>query len=144
MGCCRKWSFQTYIQCTNILWIKIWCLQMNSCGNLIKIFIWLLIKYVILIKDNLIKKHWKGSENWCFENKETIQPFFYLESTSASRFWFITATRRSYNLFENWLQTIVPKSRLQIWVGIECHMLVHFSGLEMILYLTKERIYSYM
>jgi hypothetical protein len=29
-------------------------------------------------------------------------------------------------------------------VGIECHMLVHFSGLEMILYLTKERIYSYI
>ena len=44
----------------------------------IKIFIWFLIKGVILTKDNLKKRKWKGDDRCCFcDNKETIQHLFF-------------------------------------------------------------------
>ena len=44
----------------------------------IKIFNWLVLKGVILTKDNLLKKRWKGDDQCCFcNNKETIQHLFF-------------------------------------------------------------------
>ena len=44
----------------------------------IKVFIWFFMKEVILTKDNLIKRNWKGVETCCFcNNKETIQHLFF-------------------------------------------------------------------
>jgi hypothetical protein len=44
----------------------------------IKIFLWLLNKRVILTKDNLARKNWKGSQRCCFcNNNETIQHLFF-------------------------------------------------------------------
>ena len=43
----------------------------------IKIFLWYLQKEVILTKDNLIKRNWKGSQKRCFYNcNKTIKYFF--------------------------------------------------------------------
>ncbi len=43
-----------------------------------KIFLWYLKKGVILTKDNLAKRNWKGSTKCCFCNhNETIQHLFF-------------------------------------------------------------------
>jgi hypothetical protein len=43
----------------------------------IKIFIWYVKKGVILTKDNLVRRNWKGSKTCCFYSKPgTIQHFF--------------------------------------------------------------------
>lgn len=43
-----------------------------------KIFLWYLKKGVILTKDNLTKRNWKGSTKCCFCNhNETIQHLFF-------------------------------------------------------------------
>lgn len=48
----------------------------------IKVFVWFLIKCVILNKDNLVKQNWIGSQCCCFcNNNETIQNLFF-ESVS--------------------------------------------------------------
>ena len=44
----------------------------------IKIFLWYLQKGVILTKDNLLKRRWKGGSKCCFCSKdETIQHLFF-------------------------------------------------------------------
>jgi hypothetical protein len=44
----------------------------------IKIFVWFLIKGVVLTKDNLLKRNWKGDEKCCFcNNKETFEHLFF-------------------------------------------------------------------
>ncbi|WVZ51651.1 hypothetical protein U9M48_002773 [Paspalum notatum var. saurae] len=44
----------------------------------IKIFNWLVHKEVILTKDNLLKRRWKGDDRCCFcDNKETVQHLFF-------------------------------------------------------------------
>ena len=43
----------------------------------IKIFLWYLQKGVLLTRDNLIKRKWKGESKCCFcNNNETIQHLF--------------------------------------------------------------------
>jgi hypothetical protein len=44
----------------------------------VKIFLWYLRRGVILTKDNLAKRNWKGSKTCCFYHKdETIQHLFF-------------------------------------------------------------------
>jgi hypothetical protein len=44
----------------------------------IKIFLWYLKKGVLLTRDNLIKRKWKGESKCCFcNNNETIQHVFF-------------------------------------------------------------------
>jgi hypothetical protein len=44
----------------------------------IKIFVWFVLKGVILTKDNLLKRNWRGDEKCCFfNNKETIHHLFF-------------------------------------------------------------------
>ncbi|WVZ54468.1 hypothetical protein U9M48_005255, partial [Paspalum notatum var. saurae] len=53
---------------------KLWKLKL---ALKIKIFIWFLMKCVILTKDNLKKRNWNGDNGCCFCNKETIQHLFF-------------------------------------------------------------------
>lgn len=44
----------------------------------IKVFLWYLKKGVLLTRDNLIKRKWKGESKCCFcNNNETIQHLFF-------------------------------------------------------------------
>ena len=44
----------------------------------LKIFMWFVKRGVILTKDNLVKRNWKGSKTCCFCSKlETIQHLFF-------------------------------------------------------------------
>ncbi|WVZ54481.1 hypothetical protein U9M48_005268, partial [Paspalum notatum var. saurae] len=54
---------------------KLWKLKL---ALKIKIFVWFLMKGVILTKDNLKKRNWYGDDGCCFCNKkETIQHLFF-------------------------------------------------------------------
>ncbi|WVZ64633.1 hypothetical protein U9M48_014127 [Paspalum notatum var. saurae] len=54
---------------------KLWKLKLPLK---IKIFVWFLMKGVILTKDNLKKRNWNGDDGCCFCNeKETIQHLFF-------------------------------------------------------------------
>ena len=44
----------------------------------IKVFIWFLLKGVILTKDDLLRRRWKGDDRCCFcDNKKTIQHILF-------------------------------------------------------------------
>jgi hypothetical protein len=76
----------------------------------IKIFLWFLQKGVVLTKDNLAKKNWKGSQQCvCCNFNETIQHLF-LDCPSAKMIWRIifyatnlTQPRSISHMFGTWL-----------------------------------------
>lgn len=80
---------------------------------------------VILTKDNLAKRRWKGSLLCRFCNsKESIQHLF-LDCVFARYIWttvfFTFGIRQPWNtthLFGNWLYDVEPKLKRQMWVGI--------------------------
>ena len=91
----------------------------------IKIFLWYLKKGVILTKDNLAKRRWKGSVKCCFyEAKESIQHIFF--DCILVRFMWNTVfislgiqpPRNIANLLGNWLKGVQPRLRAQILVGV--------------------------
>jgi hypothetical protein len=44
----------------------------------IKVFVWFVLKGVILTKDNMLKRNWRGDDKCCFcNNKETIHRLFF-------------------------------------------------------------------
>ena len=77
----------------------------------VKIFIWLLHRGVILTKDNLAKRNWKGSKQCCFcIDDETIAHLFF-GCDMARLFWRIifitfglTKSNNIVHLFGSWLQ----------------------------------------
>ena len=53
----------------------------------IKIFLWYLKKGVILTKDNLLKRKWKGSSSCCFCTKEESIQHLFFECHVAKTVW---------------------------------------------------------
>jgi predicted secreted Zn-dependent protease len=90
-----------------------------------KIFLWFLWKGVILTKDNLAKRQWKGCTRCCFCSKlETIQHLFF-ECPMARLMWFvisvtfgITAPTSTANLFGPWLARFPHKQKALVLIGI--------------------------
>jgi exonuclease III len=91
----------------------------------IKIFLWFLQRGVILTKDNLARKNWKGSQHCIFCNRnETIQHLF-LDCPCAKMIWriifFATSLqqpRSIRHMFGNWLSNQHKKVKNMIWVGV--------------------------
>ena len=91
----------------------------------IKIFLWFLQRGVILTKDNLAKKNWKGSQKCeCCNTNETIQHLF-LDCPFAKMIWRIIfyATnlrqpRSIAHMFGTWLDNQYKKIKPLIWVGL--------------------------
>jgi hypothetical protein len=88
-------------------------------------FLWFLQKGVVLTKDNLAKKNWKGSQKCvCCNMNETIQHLF-IDCPLAKMIWrfIFYATNlnqpRSINhMFGNWLNNQHKDVKHLIWVGI--------------------------
>jgi hypothetical protein len=90
----------------------------------VKIFVWYLQKGVVLTKDNLVRRHWKGSLKCCFCNlEETIQHLFF-DCQMARIMWRIVQV--SFNItppgniphmFARWLNGISKKLMYKILVG---------------------------
>ena len=91
----------------------------------IKIFLWYLQRGVVLTKDNLVRKNWKGSQKCCGCNSdETIQHLF-LDCPYASMVWRIiffatglNPPRSISHMFSTWLTNQHKKTRNLIWVGV--------------------------
>ena len=91
----------------------------------IKIFLWFLQKEVILTKDNLARKNWKGSQKCVGCNlNESIQHLF-LDCHYARMVWRmvylatgLTQPRSIRHMFGSWLSNQNNKSRNLIWVGV--------------------------
>jgi hypothetical protein len=71
----------------------------------IKIFLWYLRNGVVLTKDNLVKRHWKGCTKCCFcAEQETIQHLFF-DCHIAQLTWEVCVlrlglkTRREWSIF---------------------------------------------
>jgi hypothetical protein len=91
----------------------------------IKIFLWYLRQGVVLTKDNLAKRQWKGGTDCCFCGKqESIQHLFF-ECHVASLVWnvvsicFDISKPTSVNdLLGEWIGSFPPKQRNNVWIGI--------------------------
>jgi len=91
----------------------------------VKIFIWLLHRGVILTKDNLAKRNWKGSKQCCFcMNDETIVHLFF-GCHMARLLWriiFITFGLTKPNnivyLFGSWLQGFMWEKKKNMFTGL--------------------------
>jgi hypothetical protein len=84
----------------------------------IKIFLWYLKNGVILTKDNLAKRKWKGNVKCCFcDSNESIQHLFF-DCILARFMWNavyisfgIHPSRNVASMFGNWLKGVQPKLR---------------------------------
>jgi hypothetical protein len=91
----------------------------------IKIFIWYLWKGVILTKDNLAKRQWKGCTRCCFcSEQETIQHFFF-DCPMTGLMWIaisvtfgITKPANFANLVGPWLRGFSHKQKALVTVGV--------------------------
>ena len=91
----------------------------------IKIFLWYLQKGVILTKDNLLKRRWKGESKCCFCPKdETIQHLFF-ECHVAKFVWSaiffafgVKAPTNAINMLCSWPSGFPMKLRKQVLVGV--------------------------
>jgi len=98
----------------------------------VKIFIWLLHRGVILTKDNLAKRNWKGSKQCCFRtNVETIAHLFfgYHLARLLWRIIFITFGLTKPNnivqLFRSWLQGFRWEKKKYYFHRLMCASLVN-------------------
>jgi hypothetical protein len=91
----------------------------------IKIFLWYLKIEVVLTKDNLVKRQWKGCTKCCFcDVSESIQHLFF-DCPMAKLVWEILSLTFGIrmpsdvgNLFGPWLQSFSKKQRNRVVVGV--------------------------
>jgi exonuclease III len=91
----------------------------------IKIFLWFLRKGVILTKDNLARKNWKGSQKCVSCNLNETTQHLFLDCPLAKMIWRIIfyATnlkqpRSIQHMFGNWLANQHKNIKPLIWVGV--------------------------
>ena len=89
----------------------------------IKVFMWYLLKGVVLTKDNLARRNWNGSLRCFYMKNETIQHLF-MDYHYAKFIW--RAVQFSFGLylpstishiFDRWLQGVDMKKSKLIFVG---------------------------
>jgi hypothetical protein len=91
----------------------------------IKIFFWYLQRGVILTKDNLARKNWKGSQKCCFYNaNETIKHLLF-DCHHAKQIWRIVYLATSLSpsksishMFGNWLHILDDKMKKITMAGV--------------------------
>jgi hypothetical protein len=91
----------------------------------IKMFIWYLKNGVVLTKDNLVKRQWKGCTKCCFcDVSESIQHLFF-DCPMAKLMWgivcFTFGIKKPTNvghLFGPWLRSFSKKQRYLVLVGV--------------------------
>jgi hypothetical protein len=91
----------------------------------IKVFAWYLCRGVILTKDNLVRRNWKGIPKCCFcHHDETIKHLFF-QCQFARFIWSaiqvassLSPPRPVTTIFGNWLYGIDNRDRVHIRVGV--------------------------
>ena len=97
----------------------------------VKNFIWLLHRGVILTKDNLAKRNWKGSKQCCFCMNDEIIVHLFFGCHMARLLWRIifitfglTKPNNIVHLFESWLQGFMWEKKKKLC----SRAYVRFSG----------------
>jgi hypothetical protein len=91
----------------------------------IKIFMWFLRGKVLLTKDNLIKRKWKGCSKCCFcDSEETVQhlfiscPFVRIIWRMIYFTYSLSPPINIINMFGNWLNGIPETDKTRIRIGV--------------------------
>jgi len=91
----------------------------------IKNFLWLLQRRIVLTKDNLARKNWKGSKKCCGCNNNEIVIHLFLDCHYARMVWRIvylatglTQPTSINHMFGSWISNQNKKIRSLIWVGV--------------------------
>jgi hypothetical protein len=100
---------------------KIWKMRITLK---IKIFLWFLQRGVVLTKDNLARKNWKGGQKCIGCNRNENTQHLFLDCSFAKTIWRIIFFATNLNqprsishMFRTWLNN-KPKSMIGlIWVG---------------------------
>ena len=100
---------------------KIWHMKISLQT---KVFAWYLRKGVILTKDNLFKRNWKGSKKCVScDHDETIKHLFFTCKVACSIWSAIQMASNLYqptsvaNIFGNWLNGIDNKLKTILRIG---------------------------
>ena len=108
----------------------------------IKIFLWYLQKEVILTKDNLVRKNWKGSFKCCFCNCNESITHLLFDCHHAKEIWRIvylatglTPPNSISHMLENRLSNLITMRGVSFWWG-QLHCVGLFGDVVMILFLT--------
>jgi hypothetical protein len=95
----------------------------------IKIFMWFLNSKVLLTKDNLAKRKWKGCQKCCFCNESETIHHLFLTCPFARIIWRIIFCTFNIpppanitNMFGNWLNGVKKwdKNRIRIDISVVC------------------------
>ena len=91
----------------------------------VKIFLWYLKRGIVLTKDNLLKRNWRGSSKCCFCIKdETIQHLFFECPFAHIAWWVVQCVFNLVppvsmaHMFGNWLNGIPQVLKSQLLVGV--------------------------
>jgi hypothetical protein len=91
----------------------------------IKIFLWYLQRGIILTKDNLVRKNWKGSQKCCFYNTNEIIKHLLFDCHHAKQIWMIvylatglTPPNSVSYMFRNWLHFLDDKMKKITMAGV--------------------------
>ena len=120
-------------------------LETNNSSQ--EIFFWFLQRGVILTKDNLARKNWKGSLKCCFCNCNESITHLLFDCHHTKEIWKIVylATglippRSTSHMLGNWLSNFDNNERRVILVG-QLYCVGLFGDSVMILFLTKPSIH---
>lgn len=90
----------------------------------VKIFLWYLKRKVVLTKDNLFKRNWRGCKRCCFCIKEETIQHLFIDCPFARLAWWTVNCAFNLpplvniaNMFENWLAGIPKQLKSQLLVG---------------------------
>jgi len=90
----------------------------------IKIFLWYLRKGVVLTKDNLAKRNWQGSKQYCFCHKDEKIKHLFFECRFARAVWAIihaafglAQPRSVSNMFGSWLVSFKKEFKPLVLLG---------------------------
>jgi len=90
----------------------------------IKIFLWYLQKWVILTKDNLIKRNWKGSQKCCFYNCNKTIKYLFFDCHHVKTVWRtiyiatgLTPPSSVSHMLGSWLSNFDFKEKNIFWLG---------------------------
>jgi hypothetical protein len=119
-----KSMYRALLNNANVFYHKLlWKLKVSLK---IKIFMWYLIKGVVLTKDNLIKRNWQGNKKCVFcDSDESIQHLF-INCHFAQFIWRLihccfglrTPIRSINHIFGNWLVGVPSKTKYLIITGV--------------------------
>ena len=115
--------YRTLINNGNVFYYKlIWKLKLPLK---IKIFLWYLVKGVVLTKDNLVKRNWQDNKKYAFCNSDETIHHLFINCHFASHMWRLISIcfglkppRSVQHVYGTWLVGVDSKTKYLIITGV--------------------------